>query len=282
MTYRKTTARTVRPALLTFLSTVVLLLSFGSVTQASAKSRTAAAKPTVVLVHGAWADGSSWAGVAKDLQGRGYTVDIPPNPLRGLHSDSAYLKDYLSTIKGPIVLAGHSYGGAVITDAATDDSQVKALVYVDAFIPAQGQSILQILTPPKGSSQPPLNPAALFNFVPFPDAPNGVTDWYLKPAVFMQVLANGLPKAQAEVLAATQRPIASNALTETSTAPAWKTIPSWDVIGTEDQILPPALQEAMAKTAGSHITDIKAGHLSGLIEHPAAIADVILTAAAHS
>ena len=282
MTYPKITVRTVRPALLTFLSAVVLLLSFGSVTQASAKSRTAAAKPTVVLVHGAWADGSSWAGVVKDLQARGYTVDVPPNPLRGLHSDSAYLKDYLSTIKGPIVLAGHSYGGAVITDAATGDSQVKALVYVDAFIPTQGESILQILTPPKGSSLPPLNPPALFNFVPFPGAPKGVTDWYLKPAVFMQVLANGLPKTQAEVLAATQRPIASNALTETSTAPAWKTIPSWDVIGTQDQILPPALQEAMAKTAGSHITEIKAGHLSGLIEHPAEIANVILTAATHS
>ncbi|MHB1834278.1 MAG: alpha/beta hydrolase [Solirubrobacteraceae bacterium] len=282
MTYRKTTLWTIRPALLAFLSAGVLLLLFGSVTQASAKGRTAATKPTVVLVHGAWADGSSWAGVAKDLQARGYTVDVPPNPLRGLHSDSEYLKDYLSTINGPIVLAGHSYGGAVITDAATGDSQVRALVYVDAFIPAEGQSILQILTPPKGSSQPPLNPPALFNFVPFPGAPKGVTDWYLKPAVFMQVLANGVPKTQAEVLAATQRPIASNALTEASTAPAWQTIPSWDVIGTEDQILPPALQEAMAKTAGSHITDIKAGHLSGLIEHPAAIAHVISTAATHS
>jgi pimeloyl-ACP methyl ester carboxylesterase len=268
--------------LLTLLSAVVLLLLFGSVTQASAKGRTAATKPTVVLVHGAWADGSSWGGVAKDLQARGYTVDVPPNPLRGLHADSEYLKDYLSTIKGPIVLAGHSYGGAVITDAATDDSQVKALVYVDAFIPAEGQSILQILTPPKGSSQPPLNPQALFDFVPFPGAPKGVADWYLKPPVFMQVLANGLPKAQAELLAATQRPIASNALIETSTAPAWKTIPSWDVIGTEDAILPPALQEEMAKTAGSHITQIKAGHLSGLYEHPTAIANVIVAAATHS
>jgi pimeloyl-ACP methyl ester carboxylesterase len=270
-----------RPALLvTALASLALLT--GAFSAASPALAAASAKPTVVLVHGAWADGSSWAAVAKDLQARGYTVDVPPNPLRGLHSDSAYLKDYLSTIKGPIVLAGHSYGGAVITDAATGNHQVKALVYVDAFIPTQGQSILQILTPPKGSSQPPLNPPALFNFVPFPGAPKGVSDWYLKPAVFMQILANGLPKAQAEVLAATQRPIASNALTETSTTPAWKTIPSWDVIGTEDQILPPALQEEMAKTAGSHITQIKAGHLSGLIEHPQAITNVILQAATHS
>jgi pimeloyl-ACP methyl ester carboxylesterase len=270
-----------RPALLVAaLASLALLL--GAFSAASPALAAASTKPTVVLVHGAWADGSSWDGVVKDLQARGYTVDVPPNPLRGLHSDSAYLKDYLSTIKGPIVLAGHSYGGAVITDAATGNRQVKALVYVDAFIPTQGQSILQILTPPKGSSQPPLNPPALFNFVPFPGAPKGVSDWYLKPAVFMQVLANGLPKAEAQVLAATQRPIASNALTEASTAPAWKTIPSWDVIGTEDLILPPALQEEMAKTAGSHITEIKAGHLSGLIEHPAAIAKVILQAASRS
>jgi pimeloyl-ACP methyl ester carboxylesterase len=270
-----------RPALLVaaFASLALLLGALSAATPAHAAAST---KPTVVLVHGAWADGSSWDGVVKDLQARGYTVDVPPNPLRGLHSDSAYLKDYLSTIKGPIVLAGHSYGGAVITDAATGNHQVKALVYVDAFIPTQGQSILQLLTPPKGSSQPALNPPALFNFVPFPGAPKGVSDWYLKPAVFVQVLANDLPKAQAQVLAASQRPIASNALTETSTAPAWKTIPSWDVIGTEDLILPPALQEEMAKTAGSHITEIKAGHLSGLIEHPAAIANVILTAATQS
>ncbi len=270
-----------RPALLVA-ALVSLTLLVGGFSATSPAHASVSPKPTVVLVHGAWADGSSWDGVVKDLQARGYTVDVPPNPLRGLHSDSAYLKDYLSTIKGPIVLVGHSYGGAVITDAATGNRQVKALVYVDAFIPTEGQSILQILTPPKGSSQAPLNPPALFNFVPFPGAPKGVSDWYLKPAVFMQVLANGLPKAQAEVLAATQRPIASDALTETSTAPAWKTIPSWDVIGTEDLILPPALQQEMAKTAGSHITEIKAGHLSGLIDHPAAIANVILAAATHS
>lgn len=179
------------------------------------------------------------------------------------------------------MLAGHSYGGAVITDAATGNHQVKALVYVDAFIPAEGQSLLSILTPPPGSSQPGLNPKALFNFVPFPGAAKGVTDWYLKPSVFQSVIANDLPKAEAQELAATQRPIASNALTEKSSAPAWKTIPSWDVIGTEDHILPPALQEEMAKRAGSRVTEIKASHLS-LISHPTAVADVILTAARHS
>lgn len=178
------------------------------------------------------------------------------------------------------MLAGHSYGGAVITDAATGNSQVKALVYVDAFIPAKGDSLLSLLTP-KNPDEPGLNPEELFNFVPFPGAPKGVSDLYLKPEVFADALANGLPKAEATVLAATQRPIASNALVEKSSKPAWKTIPSWDVIGTEDHILPPPLQEFMAKRAGSHITKVKAPHLS-LIAKPGAVAKVIVTAAQHA
>jgi pimeloyl-ACP methyl ester carboxylesterase len=267
-----------RTLLLIALASVAALASVftaGAVTTTSAQARSA--KPTVVLVHGAWADGSSWDGVVKDLQQRGYTVDVPPNPLRGLHADSAYLKDYLTTIKGPIVLVGHSYGGAIITDAATGDRQVKALVYVDAFIPDRGESLLSILTP-KDPSEPGLDPTALFNFVPFPGAPKGVTDWYVKPAVFPSLLANDLPKAEANILSATQRPIASNALTEKSSTPAWKTIPSWDVIGTEDHVLPPALQASMAKRAGAHVTKVKASHLS-LISQPNAVANVVLTAA---
>jgi pimeloyl-ACP methyl ester carboxylesterase len=259
-------------------SVLASAVTASAATATSASPRTST-KPTVVLEHGAWADGSSWDGVVSKLQHRGYTVDVPPNPLRGLHADSAYLKDYLTAIKGPIVLVGHSYGGAVITDAATGNPQVKALVYVDAFIPAKGESLLSILTP-QDPSQPGLNPAALFNFVPFPGAPKGVTDWYVKPAIFPSLLANDLPKAEADVLAATQRPIASNALTEKSTAPAWKTIPSWDVIGTEDHVLPPALQASMAKRAGAHVTKVKASHLS-LISHPQAVANVIVTAAQH-
>ena len=128
MTHRKITVSTVRPALLTLLalSGVVLLLSFASLAQASPKSRTSAAKPTVVLVHGAWANGSSWDGVVARLQRDGYTVDVPPNPLRGVASDSAYLASYLKTVTGPIILAGHSYGGMVITNAATGNPAVKA------------------------------------------------------------------------------------------------------------------------------------------------------------
>jgi pimeloyl-ACP methyl ester carboxylesterase len=279
MSYNHQAVRTPRSAVAVLLVAAAALASLFAVTSAQAATPPKPAKPTIVLVHGAWADGSSWDGVTKNLQNKGYTVDVPPNPLRGLASDSAYLRDYLKTVKGPIVLVGHSYGGAVTTDAATGNSNVKALVYVDAFIPDKGESLLELLTP-KNPNEPGLNPEELFNFVPFPGAPKGVSDWYLKPEVFPGALANDLPKAEAAVLAASQRPIASNALIEKSSKPAWKTIPSWDVIGTEDHILPPELQEFMAKRAGSHVTKVKASHLS-LISHPTAVAKVIVTAAQH-
>jgi pimeloyl-ACP methyl ester carboxylesterase len=116
-----------------------------------------AVKPTIVLEHGAWADGSSWSGVVTRLQKDGYTVDVPPNPLRGPDSDSAYLASYLATVPGPIVLVGHSYGGFVITNAATGDKNVKALVYVDAYIPAQGDTINSLTAQFPGSQ---ITPAA--------------------------------------------------------------------------------------------------------------------------
>src|SRR5271167_1416971 len=159
-------------------------------------------KPTIVLVHGAWADSSSWDELIPILQHEGYTVDAPPNPLRGLTSDSAYLTSYLKTISGPIVLVGHSYGGSVITDAATGNPNVKALVYVDAFIPDEGESVMDLLTP-KNPEEPGLNLEELFNFVPFPGAPKGDADLYLKPEVLPVAFANGLPASEAAVLAAT-------------------------------------------------------------------------------
>jgi pimeloyl-ACP methyl ester carboxylesterase len=145
------------------------------------------AKPTVVLVPGAWADGSSWDGVVADLQHDGYTVDVPPNPLEGVASDSAYLASYLATITGPIVLVGQSYGGFVITNAATGNTNIKALVYVDAFIPAQGETLNQLTDQFPGSQ---VAQAAL-NFVP---EPGGVTDVYIKPADFRAILANDLAR----------------------------------------------------------------------------------------
>jgi pimeloyl-ACP methyl ester carboxylesterase len=277
MSFLPTASRGSRTVLAFALASAVALATFFTAPSAQAATPVKPSKPTVVLVHGAWADGSSWAGVTRALQGDGYTVAVPPNPLRGLQTDAAYLASYLKSINGPIVLAGHSYGGSVITEAATGNPNVKALVYVDAFIPDKGDSVLSLLTP-KDPSQPGLDPNALFDMVPFPGAPEGVSDWYFKPAAFPSALANDLPKRQAAVLAATQRPIAANALVEQTGTPAWKTIPAWALIGTEDHIIPLALQTFMAKRAKARITEVRASHLS-LISHPAAVAKVIRTAA---
>ena len=149
--------------------------STGNATDAATTAARSTPKPTIVLEHGAWADGSSWSGVVTRLQKAGYTVDVPPNPLRGLATDSAYLSSYLATISGPVVLAGHSYGGFVTTNAATSDKNIKALVYVDAYIPAKGETINAINTQFPGTQ---VTPAAL-NFVP---SPGSVTDAYIKPS----------------------------------------------------------------------------------------------------
>jgi len=232
-------------------------------------------KPTIVLEHGAWADASSWSKVIRQLQEDGFTVDAPPNPLRGVSYDTNYLTDFLSTIPGPIVLVGHSYGGFVITNAATGNSSVKALVYVDAFIPADGDTLASLLGSLPGSC---LGGNA-FNFVPYPDPPvTGDVDTYIKPSVVPGCFASGLPPSQAAVIAATQRPLAASTLQEPSGPPAWKTIPSWAVIGTADQVIPPAELTFMAKRAGAHITDVNAGHLS-MIADPETVAGVIKQAA---
>lgn len=240
-------------------------------------------RPTIVLVHGAWADASSWNPVISRLQHDGYTVVAPPNPLRGVDSDAQTLKNYLATVQGPIVLAGHSYGGMVITNAAAGNPHVKALVYDDAYIPDQGETVFQINAARPGSCVT-ADPATFLNLVPYPGAPAGDFDAYLKVAPngsyrgFADCFANGVPRAQAQLLAAGQRPFAVSAGSEPSGTPAWKTIPSWAVVGTADNVIPPAEQLAMATRAGAHITKVKAGHLS-LITRPGTVTDVIRDAA---
>ena len=224
-----------------------------------------------MLVHGAWADGSNWDEVLVRLQHDGYTVDVPPNPLRGVASDSAYLASYLKTLTGPVVLVGHSYGGFVITNAATGNPNVKALVYVNAYLPAQGETLKGLTAQFPGSQ---LAPSAV-NFVP---SPGGVIDAYLKPAQFKSILANDLSAQKAAELAATQRPLAASAITEPSGTPAWTSIPSWDVIGTADHVLPPAAQEFMAKRAGALVTKVNTSHLS-MISDPVTVEHVIENAA---
>jgi pimeloyl-ACP methyl ester carboxylesterase len=284
-------ARAARSARLRVITVTVILAVAGllaAATQAASAQtgghnafRTGGHRPVIVLEHGAWADASSWAAVIARLQADGFTVYAPPNPLRGLPQDSAYLKDFLTrnaALAGqPVVLVGHSYGGAVITNAAVGDSKVKALVYVDAFIPDRGETLAQ-LTGAKPGSCLAGNPAAIFNLVPYPDAPAGDVDTYIKQSLVPSCFASGLPAAQAAVIAATQRPLAASTLGEPSGPPAWKTIPSWDVIGTADRVLPPAEQLFMAKRAGAHITKVNAGHLS-MIADPGVVAQVIEQAA---
>ena len=246
--------------------------------QSQAKARTAtAAGPTVVLVNGAWANNAAWSGVIERLQTEGYTVDAPPNPLQSLNGDAATIADLLRTVKGPIVLVGHSYGGAVITNAATGNPNVKALVYVDAFAPAKGESVLALDSTKPGSALG-AGPTKVFNFVPFPGAPKGDAELYVKPSVFVQAFANGLPAKEAAVLAATQSPAVYSALTAPSGTPAWKTIPSWYVLGTIDKAIPPAVQLFMAQRIHAHITRVRAGHLS-MVAAPGVVAKVITDAA---
>jgi pimeloyl-ACP methyl ester carboxylesterase len=247
-------------------------------TLASASSTDApasgAAKPTIVLEHGAWADASSWSKVTTRLQNDGYTVLAPPNPLRGVAADAAYLAAFINQrTTGPVVLVGHSYGGAVITNAALSAPNVKALVYVDAFAPDQNETILGL----QGGGG---DPNALFDVVQVPGQPLTNPDLYVKTALFPQLLANDLPAATGAQLATSQRPIAFNALVERSGVPAWKTLPSWYLVGTQDRVLPPALQLSMAKRAGSHIVQVPASHLA-MLSQPGATADLI-TAAAQS
>jgi len=249
------------------------LSQFASAPTAEAAAAGNHPKPSIVLLHGAWANTGSWNAVAQRLQADGYTVYAPANPLQGLPYDTAYLADFLHSISGPIVLVGHSYGGAVITNAATGDPQVKALVYVDAFAPAQGQTLEQLLAAYPGSCAVPAN----LNVVPFPGAPSGVGDAYIKQNVYPSCMANGLPAKQARVLAVTQRPIATTALTQQSGVPAWKTIPSWAVVGTADHALPLALDLFMAHRAHAHITEVHAPHLS-MISDPGTVTNVILQA----
>jgi pimeloyl-ACP methyl ester carboxylesterase len=283
MSLSRTARRISLPALLAVVVAAALLaIALGRTTPAGASAGAAAAdgghpaKPVIVLEHGAWADASSWSSVISQLQLLGFTVYAPPNPLRGLPQDAEYLHQFLTqnpALQGqPVILVAHSYGGAVITGAAVGDPEVRALVYVDAFIPDQGDTVASLLS---GSCLAG-NPADLFNIVPIPGAPGDV-DLYLKPSLVPGCFANGLPASQAAVIAATQRPLAASALAATFGPPAWKTIPSWAVVGTADHAIPLALQLAMAENAHAHITEVDAPHLS-MISDPGVVTSVILQA----
>jgi pimeloyl-ACP methyl ester carboxylesterase len=291
MTFKRPELRALRWPVVIAIIALATLVTVPSIASAQltgsgeSPSAASAPKPTIVLVHGGWADGSSWEKVVARLQREGYTVDAPPNPLRGLASDSAYLASYLSTISGPIVLVGHSVGGMVITNAATGNPNVKALVYDDAFEPAAGETVAQLTFAKPGSCLSgggDLN--NVVNFAVDPSQPSGDYDVYLKIAPgtdypgFDDCFATLVPPRQAAVLGATQRPIALGFIRDESGTPAWASIPSWAVIGTQDQVIPPAELTFMAERANSHITYVHAGHLS-MITQPEVVAHVITDAA---
>src|SRR4051812_10348455 len=231
-------------------------------------------KPTVVLVHGAFADASTWNGVIDRLQRDGYPVIAPANPLRGISSDATYLASVVKTIPGPVVLAGHSYGGAVIGQAAAGLPNVKSLVFVDAFALDVGEPAGSI-----GQRFPnnDLGPALYSRPYTLPGGQTG-TDLYVQPSRFHAVIGADVPEAATTLAAAAQRPVDQSAFVEAPTAAAWKTIPSWFVIGTQDRAIDPAGLRFMAERAHGHVTEINASHL-GLISHAGKVAGVIENAA---
>ena len=238
-------------------------------------------KPSIVLVlvHGARADSNGWDTEITTLTGLGYPVVAIANPLRGLSSDSDYVRARLEQISGPIVLVGHSYGGAVITNAARGVPNATALVYVAAFAPAEGESLATIL-PADRYPDSHLDPSKLDVVpVPNPAAPSGQdVDLYLKPADFRDVFAGDVSIHEAMLQAATQRPFANTAFTEPSGQPAWTTIPTWDLISLDDHAISPAGQKFMAQRMHATTTAVHSAH-DIMISHPNAVDQTILRAA---
>jgi pimeloyl-ACP methyl ester carboxylesterase len=232
-------------------------------------------KPTIVLVHGAFADGSSWAGVIQRLQQQGYTVVAPANPLRGVLADSAYLASLLGQIEGPVLLAGHSYGGAVISNAAASAPNVLGLVFVAAFAPDEGERLGEVTPSSKDSI---LNTALVqYNY---PAGPGGETavEFGINPALLREAFAADLPEEQTALMAATQRPISAAAFSDASGPAAWKKLPSWAVVATGDKAAGADLVRSMAQRAGADIVEVEGSHVI-MISQPQAVTDHILTAA---
>ena len=252
--------------------------SIDSATASPSSSITTASLPkagadsaTIVLVHGAFADSSSWAGTLGLLRKAGYHAVAFADPLRGVANDAEALQSYIDTIQGPIVLVGHSYAGMVISQVAAQDQDVTGLVYVAAFIPEVGESVNSLNSKFPGSKLVPDN----LHFAP---APGGLTDVYINQDAYADVYAGGLSADAASIAAATQRPIAAQALGEAATAAAPAATPKWEIVATKDNAVPTAVQEYMAKRAGATVTEVKSGHDVPAAQ-PSAVAKVIAAAA---
>jgi pimeloyl-ACP methyl ester carboxylesterase len=232
------------------------------------------AQPTVVLVHGAFADGSSWNRVIERLQAEGVQATAPANPLRGISIDSAYIASLLEQIPGPVLAVGHSYGGAVITNAATNANNVVGLVYVAAFAPDEGERLGEIESDSKDSV---LNTALMPLQYPTGEGSETAVEFAIDPAKFHDAFAADLPAEQTAVAAATQRPVAELAFSEPSGKPAWKNLPSWAVVATSDKAAGTDVVRSMAERAGATITEVEGSHVI-MISRPQVVTDVILRA----
>jgi pimeloyl-ACP methyl ester carboxylesterase len=229
--------------------------------------------PTVVLVHGAFADSSSWSAVIERLQAGGVPVIAAVNPLRGLAHDSSYVRSVLEQIAGPVVAVGHSYGGAVISNAATDLDNVVGLVFVAAFAPDKDERLGDV-------SATSVDSVLSSVLVPhsYPSA-NGVPDveFTIDPAGLHDAFAADLPPAQAAVMAVTQRPVSELAFSETSGTPAWRNLPSWSVVATADKAAGTDIVRSMAERAGANTIEVDGSHVV-MLSRPDAVAAVILEA----
>jgi len=230
--------------------------------------------PTVVLVHGAFADASSWNGVIARLEAEGVEVTAPPNPLRGIAADSAYVASVFDQIPGPILAVGHSYGGAVISNAATTAKNVVGLVFVAAFAPDEGEKLGEIEA---GSTDSVLNSA----LVPrqYPTAEGTATELSIDPAKVRTAFAGDLSDEQVALIGATQRPVAEAAFGEPNGPPAWKHLPSWAVVATGDKAAGADVVRSMAERAGAKITELEGSHVI-MVSQPEAVAGVIVEAVA--
>ncbi|KND23373.1 alpha/beta fold hydrolase [Streptomyces acidiscabies] len=226
--------------------------------------------PTVVLVHGAFADAASWSGVAAELAGQGIPVIAPPNPLRGLASDAAYIASFVGQIDGPVVLVGHSYGGAVITVAGAAENVV-GLVYVAAYTPEEGESLGGL------QGRYPLSP--LVSNLREWSYPTGdgitATEVTIKAEAFPEIFAADVPAATTSILAVSQRPLAAAVFGETASTAAWHTKPSWAIVAAADQAINPDVQRFGAERAGAKVTELAGASHAVAVSRSKEVADVI-------
>jgi pimeloyl-ACP methyl ester carboxylesterase len=228
-------------------------------------------RPTVALVHGAFADSSGWNDVIQQLQAAGITVQAISNPLRGITADAAYVASVIGQIPGPVLAVGHSYGGAIITNAAPHAGNVVGLVYVAAFAPDKGETLSDIEGDSKDSV---LNTALVQLKYPTGHGTETAVEFVIDPARFHQAFAADLPETQAAVMAATQRPVAAAAFAEPNGTPGWKNLPSWAVVATGDKAAGSDVVRSMAQRAGAATTEVEGSHVI-MMSQPQAVTDVI-------